>query len=681
MKYVYQNKTASNIRIIYYSLPCYWWKHFQQDIRTYHIMPHPKPSSPEAEHPMKRKSDDNAEVHSSSSRTARSSKKIASSNRAKKKAIKDVSDDEADLIKSAETAVLDCLACRLEEKREAGKGGYPRGYSKQLVEILAPRHPWLTSRMLTAHLNKRKRQKRKKDEEDTKAADEERPRKRGRSSKKSADIKATETTPRKRGRPQMKSEDGKKAAEMTQRKRGRPPKSDKAESSSSKKASPEKVEGKTKGEGEDVAKGLLKDPPKEDESRSPKEHGESEAEECDKPRRRNAGGRPKGTGTKQRPRGSKILTAEEKYDKDRYKQARDYAALEYHKIRHTTESKRLKKGVLNSILQDAKKRFSLPEDYQIAHSTILGRVKRGVLIATGTKSPMERVEEELVRICNDRLKTMNRQLFAHEGTELANSLVKKYGMEEEIRKWKMRHSFVATEADGTTPIEEKACYMGKAYWNQFLKRNGHRLEVRKVGRVGPQTPMVKVEDQLVEMVNALQRPVRPSEGVRLALSLVEGTPLETELRDFKVRTLKNKSAENKKGELLGPGYWRAFIRRNKNSLPHLDGKMDEGAVVGANRGIPTESMDASNVIHNATTSTAAAESEAAVHIETPQNLEAEDPNVYNVAQAAPSPAVLAVEAYNLYAAPAASSITDDSASYVHNVQVHQWHNQMRSHMI
>ena len=47
--------------------------------------------------------------------------------------------------------------------------------------------------------------------------------------------------------------------------------------------------------------------------------------------------------------------------------------------------------------------------------------------------------------------------------------------------------------------------------------------------------MIKVEGHLVDTMNGLGRPVRPCEGVRMAIALIEGTDLEAEMRSFKVR--------------------------------------------------------------------------------------------------------------------------------------------------
>ena len=111
----------------------------------------------------------------------------------------------------------------------------------------------------------------------------------------------------------------------------------------------------------------------------------------------------------------------------------------YVQARHKRAGNRVKKGVLDRIIFEAKKRFGLADDVVIAQSTILGRIKRGTLVARGIKSPMDRVEEELIRLCNDKLKEMKRQLWAQEGVDLANSLIKKHSMEGEILEFKKQY--------------------------------------------------------------------------------------------------------------------------------------------------------------------------------------------------------------------------------------------------
>ena len=174
--------------------------------------------------------------------------------------------------------------------------------------------------------------------------------------------------------------------------------------------------------------------------------------------------------------------------------------------------------------------------------------------------------------------------------------------------------------------EAKAWYLGKGYWKQFLRRHGHRLIQRSTGRTGPQSPMMKVEDHLVDMMNGLGRPVRPSEGVRMAIALITGTDLEAEMRSFKVsspgkwalvllrtlpsctyfttchlralpppsimqlKTLKQKSAVNNRGELLGPGYWRAFLRRNGHMLIHMEEEKKDRGDADAISGTATEPL-------------------------------------------------------------------------------------------
>ena len=141
---------------------------------------------------------------------------------------------------------------------------------------------------------------------------------------------------------------------------------------------------------------------------------------------RNKGGRPK----------KLIETIIEEPIKDRVAAATTQAATELKRLLDTTAKypgKRLKKGTVGEIIEDAKAKYNIPDDVSISKRTIRSRVKRnntkGECEATTT--PMLDVEEVLLRFCLI-LDSMNQSLDKGAFLQLANSLIKGSETEKKV---------------------------------------------------------------------------------------------------------------------------------------------------------------------------------------------------------------------------------------------------------
>ena len=92
------------------------------------------------------------------------------------------------------------------------------------------------------------------------------------------------------------------------------------------------------------------------------------------------------------PKGSTDARYEEL--KRKFILATNYASIKFSEVKTLSGSADLKRGVLDSIIEEAKTKFNLPANYMINKETVRTRVKRGNLTANhkGTPSPMEKVE-------------------------------------------------------------------------------------------------------------------------------------------------------------------------------------------------------------------------------------------------------------------------------------------------
>ena len=176
------------------------------------------------------------------------------------------------------------------------------------------------------------------------------------------------------------------------------------------------------------------------------------------PRKRQKGGRPKGTTVKSSQAEYDI------YQKVCAEAARDFQnALD--EVAKTGKC-RTKKGLLDQIIQDVKKRHNV-EHFEIPPATVRKRILRKNLAPPhrGLVSPMEKIEPMLVELCI-RLGRARQPLKCKDFLPLVNSIIKGSLTEKEVIEFKARYSHGDENAESAG--------LGLGYYYGFLKRNGHR---------------------------------------------------------------------------------------------------------------------------------------------------------------------------------------------------------------
>jgi hypothetical protein len=92
---------------------------------------------------------------------------------------------------------------------------------------------------------------------------------------------------------------------------------------------------------------------------------------------------------------------------------------------------------------------------------------------------------------------------------------------------------------------------------QRLKRNSN------TSLLGQKSPMQAIEPYLVAIIIKLANmriPITTAQGLQLANSLINGTRFKEEVHQFEKLNLRSASSE------LGRGYWRGFLKQNKNLI-------------------------------------------------------------------------------------------------------------------
>jgi hypothetical protein len=95
-----------------------------------------------------------------------------------------------------------------------------------------------------------------------------------------------------------------------------------------------------------------------------------------------------------------------------------------------------------------------------------------------------------------------------------------------------------------------------------------------VAHRGTSSPMVEVEAHLVDIIlhySRMRQPITPKVGIALANSLVIGTEIEHEVRDWRKKSLPTGAAVKydpdkavNSDKILCTGWWRDFLKRNPN---------------------------------------------------------------------------------------------------------------------
>jgi hypothetical protein len=176
----------------------------------------------------------------------------------------------------------------------------------------------------------------------------------------------------------------------------------------------------------------------------------------------NLGGRPVGT------------TNKEKHDlKLRTRLCLDVVATEFHEKRNIAkrDGKYVKKGCLDDIIKEQKRKFNLSDNIKIDQSAIRARHYRGRLKVKsfGPASPMADVEPKLVELIV-RMSRIRRCLTATQCLLLANDLIE--GTEYETKVVSFKRGRYEKNDLGKANL-------GKKYWLGFKKRWEHVLAFKR----------------------------------------------------------------------------------------------------------------------------------------------------------------------------------------------------------
>jgi len=178
---------------------------------------------------------------------------------------------------------------------------------------------------------------------------------------------------------------------------------------------------------------------------------------------RNPGGRPVGTSIQDQMR-----------KKETYGLMMNEICEKYHEVRRTGGMKRLGKGVLDRIINEAHKKYDVRNGSTVSQSTIRSRVLRCRLTCKhrGTRTPMEALEPAILEIAIQRGR-MNQPLTVTEGLQLANSLIKKGSKTEADVMMYLRKRGQLTTVGSSTKIPSNL--LGPGYWTGFRKRHKDKL--------------------------------------------------------------------------------------------------------------------------------------------------------------------------------------------------------------
>jgi hypothetical protein len=176
-----------------------------------------------------------------------------------------------------------------------------------------------------------------------------------------------------------------------------------------------------------------------------------------------------------RPKGSSNAAARSLEAK--VEAATSEAALELIKLNKDKSSKKiLNKGSLKSIIEIAKAKHDVDDDYVILSETVRQRVKQGSASGhVGQTSPMAQIEPYLVELIL-KLAALRTPITASQGLQLANSLIKSTKIEKFVTDWKSRncHAFKVASKCGK---EKNTLSLG--YWRSFMKWNAHLIRAKK----------------------------------------------------------------------------------------------------------------------------------------------------------------------------------------------------------
>ena len=91
---------------------------------------------------------------------------------------------------------------------------------------------------------------------------------------------------------------------------------------------------------------------------------------------------------------------------------------------------------------------------------------------------------------------------------------------------------------------------------------------------GNDSPLILIEPKIVELVicmSKLKRSLNCSEGLRLINELIDGTPIQERLIEWKKQQNIHYLSEDDSGK-VGPRYWLSFMKRNRHVLRNKPGR-------------------------------------------------------------------------------------------------------------
>ena len=100
-----------------------------------------------------------------------------------------------------------------------------------------------------------------------------------------------------------------------------------------------------------------------------------------------------------------------------------------------THMQKTKKQVFEEILERARVLHQLPTTFSMPYSTVLSRIRRNNLYASGNDSPLAPLESKIVDLilCMSKLK---RSLTCSDGLRLINELIEGTVYQDKLIEWK-----------------------------------------------------------------------------------------------------------------------------------------------------------------------------------------------------------------------------------------------------
>ena len=160
----------------------------------------------------------------------------------------------------------------------------------------------------------------------------------------------------------------------------------------------------------------------------------------------------------------------------------------------------VKKGTLQRIQEDVKRKRNLPDDFKVARSTIATRIKTGkpslpIDNRNGPNTPLVAIESNLVKLAVSMAKCRI-PLTAGQGLNMINSCID--GTESHKKLIDFKKRIKADQDDSTIGS------VSKKYWKKFLARNSDKLELKKAVKYELQRDNFVTYTNFEEMYNEIE---------------------------------------------------------------------------------------------------------------------------------------------------------------------------------